>query len=63
MNQNIVIRWIQRFQNFEKAFLLLKEVVDVEFDILKNESIVKEGINHRFQYTFELAWKTLRDKL
>jgi nucleotidyltransferase substrate binding protein (TIGR01987 family) len=57
------IRWVQRFKNYERAFLLLQEIVDKNEDICLLESIVKEGIVQRFEYTFELAWKTLKDKM
>ncbi len=57
------IRWIQRFDNFSKAFVLLREILDSTDDICSLESIVKEGIIQRFEYTFELAWKTLKDKM
>jgi nucleotidyltransferase substrate binding protein (TIGR01987 family) len=57
------IRWQQRFNNFNRAFGLLSEIIDQQDDILAFESIVKEGIIQRFQYTFELAWKTLKDKM
>ncbi|MCX7726588.1 MAG: nucleotidyltransferase substrate binding protein [Chitinispirillaceae bacterium] len=57
------VRWIQRLQNFKKAFSLLREVIEATEDISKLESIVKEGIIQRFEYTFELAWNTLKDKM
>ena len=55
------IRWKQRFQNFEQAFLLLQEALENDLDSLS--MLEKEGIIQRFQYTFELAWKTLNDYL
>lgn len=57
------IRWKQRFQNFEKAFLLLQEIVESKDDLSEFEAIVQEGIVQRFEYTFELAWKTLKDRM
>ena len=53
------IRWQQRFQNFEKAFFLLRESLKLK----KLSQLEKEGIIQRFKYTFELAWKTLSDYL
>ena len=61
MNEDI--RWIQRFNNFDKAFSLLQEIIEKNEDITILEAIVKEGIIQRFEYTFELAWKTLKDKM
>jgi nucleotidyltransferase substrate binding protein (TIGR01987 family) len=61
MNNNIEdIRWKQRFQNFNKAFQQLSEAVS-SVDILS--VLEKEGMVQRFEYTFELAWKTLKDFL
>ena len=57
------IRWKQRFNNFSKAFALLSEILDSTDDICSLEPIVQEGIIQRFEYTFELAWKTLKDKM
>lgn len=56
-------RWKQRFLNFQRAFSLLREVIEQNEDICTLEAIVKEGIIQRFEYTFELAWKTLKDKM
>lgn len=53
------LRWKQRFENFEKAYSLLKEALARE--ILTD--LEKEGLIQRFEYTFELAWKTVRDYL
>ena len=55
------IRWKQRFQNFEAAYRLLAEALadgDSELSDLE-----KEGVVQRFEYTYELAWKTLKDYL
>lgn len=54
------IRWKQRFSNFEKAFLQLEEAVK-RLDSL--DDLAKEGLIQRFEYTFELAWKTMKDYL
>jgi nucleotidyltransferase substrate binding protein (TIGR01987 family) len=52
------IRWKQRFQNFEKAFEQLSKGVYI---YEKLDEIGKEGLIQRFEYTLELAWKTLKD--
>ncbi len=59
MNQK-EIRWKQRFENFEKAYLQLSDAIN-KFDSL--DDLAKEGLIQRFEYTFELAWKTLKDYL
>ena len=47
------IRYKQRFENFEKSFLLLKEAISI-----KSPSIVEEaGVIQFFEITFELAMK------
>lgn len=55
------IRWQQRFRNFSRAFNLLRSALELEPDSLSQ--LEKEGIIQRFEYTFELAWKVLKDKM
>jgi len=53
------IRWLQRFSNFKKAYDQLLEFLEIE-ELNKFE---KQGLIKAFEYTFELAWKTLQDLL
>lgn len=55
-------RWVQRFQNFDGAMVLLREGIELLEDP-SCHAIVGEGVIQRFEYTFELAWKTLKDFL
>jgi nucleotidyltransferase substrate binding protein (TIGR01987 family) len=55
------IRWKQRFQNFGRGFVLLREALERKPENLS--MLEKEGVIQRFEYTFELAWKTLKDYL
>ena len=55
-------RWQQRFQNFDKAFVLLSSAF--EGRLLKELSdLEQEGVIQRFEYSYELAWKTMKDYL
>lgn len=52
-------RWKQRFQNFDKAIARLEEAL-----LLPGlDDLALNGLIQRFEYTFELAWKTLKDYL
>lgn len=53
------IRWEQRFQNFLKALSQLRKFIDKgELSELEEQGLVKA-----FEYTYELAWTTLKDFL
>ncbi|MCC7264796.1 MAG: nucleotidyltransferase substrate binding protein [Candidatus Latescibacteria bacterium] len=58
---NSDIRWQQRFDNLDRAVVLLGEVCARGIDSLSQ--LEKEGAIQRFEVAFELAWKTLRDYL
>lgn len=53
------IRWIQRAQNYEKAFLRLKEAMEME----NLNELERNGLIQRFEFTIDLAWKVLKDYL
>lgn len=53
------IRWQQRFNNFTKALSQLSKFVQKE-DLNEME---EQGLIKAFEYTYELAWKTLQDLL
>lgn len=55
------IRWKQRLENFTKAVKLLEEIQSL--DLAKTSQLEKEGIIQRFEFTLELGWKTLKDKM
>jgi nucleotidyltransferase substrate binding protein (TIGR01987 family) len=56
------IRWIQRFNHFNKAFSQLKDGVELaqQRPLSKLE---EQGLIQAFEYTHELAWNTLKDFL
>ena len=55
-------RWVQRFENFGRAFVRLRSGIErlQEDDV---EDMLREGLIQRFEVTWELAWKTLKDYL
>jgi len=56
------IRWKQRFQNFDRAFTLLRSALK-EKPLMEFNRLEQEGLIQRFVYTYELAWKTANDYL
>ncbi len=59
MSQSQDIRWKQRFNNFDRAFVLLREAM--EHGPAALNQLEKEGVIQRFEYCFKLAWKTTMD--
>lgn len=53
------IRWRQRFRHLERAFVQLERGCA----LATPNDLEKQGIIQRFEFTFELAWKTLKDYL
>ncbi|MCI5161712.1 MAG: nucleotidyltransferase [Candidatus Electrothrix sp. AX5] len=53
------IRWKQRFSNYQKALRQLQKFIDKgELSELEEQGLIKS-----FEYTYELAWNTLKDFL
>ena len=72
--ENIVVmeedvRWIQRFENFEKALKRLREVADYLRKIMSEETasasvnadFIRVALVHCFEFTQELSWKVMKD--
>ncbi|GGH15996.1 nucleotidyltransferase substrate binding protein [Mucilaginibacter phyllosphaerae] len=53
------IRWIQRFSNYRKALNQLEKFI-LKGDLSELE---EQGLIKAFEYTYELAWNTLKDYL
>lgn len=59
ISENKDIRWEQRFVNYQKALSQLQKFIDKgELSELEEQGLVKA-----FEYTYELAWTTLKDFL
>ncbi|MEJ5310472.1 MAG: nucleotidyltransferase substrate binding protein [Anaerolineae bacterium] len=59
MNEVKDIRWKQRFQNFERAFTLLEQALQIDAP----SDVERAGMIQFFEMSFELAWKLLKDYL
>ena len=55
-------RWRYRFNNYKRAFSLLREAIETASERPLNQ-LEKEGVIQRFEYSLELAWKTMKDYL
>jgi len=53
----IDIRWIQRFNNFDKAVKQLTKFIE-KGDLSELE---QQGLIQSFEYNYELAWNTIKD--
>ena len=56
------IHWLQRFQNYQKAFAQLTQAVDLSRQRALSK-LEQQGLIQGFEYTHELAWNTLKDFL
>ena len=59
MIENKDIRWEQRFSNYQKALAQLQKFIDKG----RLSELEKQGLVKAFEYTYELAWNTLKDFL
>lgn len=56
------IRWLRRFQNYQKAFTQLTQAVDLSRQRALSK-LEQQGLIQGFEFTHELAWNTLKDFL
>jgi nucleotidyltransferase substrate binding protein (TIGR01987 family) len=56
------VRWLQRFNNFVKAFPRLQEAVELA-QSRQLSRLEEQGLIQAFEFTHELAWKTIKDFL
>jgi nucleotidyltransferase substrate binding protein (TIGR01987 family) len=52
-------RWKERLKSYNKALLQIESALQQK----QFSALEKDGVIKRFEFTFELAWKTLQDKL
>lgn len=52
-------RWLQRLQNLNKAFKRLQDACNQD----DYSELEVAGLVQTYEFTFELCWKTLKDKL
>ncbi len=56
------IRWIQRFDNYKRGLQQLSDAVELSRQRNLTD-LEAQGLIQAFEYTHELAWKTLKDFL
>jgi len=55
-------RWKQRFQNFESAYNVLARMME-RILLTPDDEAVEMALIQSFEFTYELAWKTMKDYL
>jgi nucleotidyltransferase substrate binding protein (TIGR01987 family) len=55
--ENLDIRWIQRFDNFRKAFEQLGKFIKQK----ELNELEVQGLIQSFEYNYELSWNTIKD--
>lgn len=51
-----------KLTNFNKALKRLKEAIE-EFKKDNSSDVIRDGVIQRFEFTYELAWKTIKEYL
>ncbi len=59
MGERLDIRWKQRYANYRKALGQLRKFVEKG----NLSELEKQGLIKAFEYTYELAWNTMKDFL
>jgi nucleotidyltransferase substrate binding protein (TIGR01987 family) len=55
-----MLRWHQRFENFKAALTLLEQGIQI-VEATPGDDLIKAGLIQRFEITWELGWKVIRD--
>ncbi len=53
-------RWRQRFQNLKNAYSQFEDALKEDTE---HKPLMRSALIQNFEFTFELAWKTLKDRL
>lgn len=65
MEEKDDIRWIQRFEHYERALMRLRAAADIVKQRMhydeEVDGLIKEGLVQRFEFTQELSWKVMKD--
>ncbi len=56
------VRWLQRLSNFSKALAQLDDALQL-MKCRQLSRLEKQGVIQAFEYSYELAWNTLKDFL
>lgn len=54
------MRWMQRLANYRKALTQLENAVTLA-NTRPLSNLEKQGLVQAFEYTYELAWNTIKD--
>ncbi len=54
------IRWLQRFENYNKALQTLTDAINLARS-RELTDLEKQGVIQAFEFTHELAWKMMKD--
>ena len=57
------IRWLQRYDSFHRANKRILDITESDKTPESLSELEMEGLIQRFEYTYELGWKTLQDLL
>ncbi|TVQ05316.1 MAG: hypothetical protein EA368_19510 [Leptolyngbya sp. DLM2.Bin27] len=56
------LRWVQRFQNFDDAYQTFGRVFE-RYQVAPADEVIQIALIQAFEFTFESAWKTMKDYL
>ena len=57
-----IVRWQERLDNFEKAYLTLTQALE-RIKMTPEDELLRAGFIQTYEFTLELAWKTLGNYL